>query len=519
MAQAQLTCLAVDDDAGDAEILRRHLAEVSRDGVEFIHATSIDAAQAELLRPGVELIIVDNNLGAESGQDLIKAIRASGDLRPIIVLSGHGDESVAAAAMRAGADDYLAKCDLDTANIRRAIDNSRAQFVRRKMVAKNRQLLEELQLAKARLEGQNRHLAKMYEAAHQFVDHVSHEFRTPLTVIREFASIINDGLAGDTTREQREYAEIIIGRVGDLANLIDDMLDISKLEAGMLGIRRQDCRVEEIIERVREMLTLRAASSRAQLTISVPPDIPPVYCDPEKAGRVLINLVTNALKFSGDEGRIGVAVRADAAAGEAIIDVTDNGPGIAPETVKSLFQRFRQVAGTARAGIKGFGLGLSIAKELAQLNLGELSVTSQVGQGSTFSFSVPYASRRELIARYLARAKTLCEDASTVTMLEVACDRNASAKSLDAIARLAEKWTRRSDLLLRVRPHCWLLVVTGNATDAGAIIARLEQAHAEATRNHVGEPLPPLSASNLGQWRIDQERELVTEEFVSRSQA
>lgn len=76
-----------------------------------------------------------------------------------------------------------------------------------------------------------------------------------------------------------------------------------------------------------------------------------------------------------------------------------------------------------------------------------------------------------------------------------------------------------SDLLLRVRPHCWLLVVTGNATDAGAIIARLEQAHAEATRNHVGEPLPPLSASNLGQWRIDQERELVTEEFVSRSQA
>jgi signal transduction histidine kinase len=507
MTPTNLTVLAVDDDAGDAEILRRHLDDIPNLSITFLHAADRDAAQAALARPDVELIFLDHLLGAETGADLLHALRSAGDLRPVIMLTGHGDETLVAAVMRSGADDYLSKSQLNPLTLRRAIDNSRAQHVRRKFEARNRDLLEDLQSAKFALEVQNRRLAELYNTAHQFVDHVSHEFRTPLTVIKEFAAIMRDGLIGEVNGEQREYLEIVVNRVNDLTLLVDDMLDISKLEAGMLGISRRDCRLTEVVERVRPILEARARIAKAGLEIHVAADLPTIFCDPEKVGRVLINLTINALKFSRDNGHVYVSARADPEQKEVRVAVRDEGPGIAPESLQTLFQRFRQVAESPRAGLKGFGLGLSIAKELVQLNLGELSVASELGQGSTFSFTVPWTERGALLERYLGRVEQFRAGSDFVSLVHVRTTPDADAALLEETEYLLQRQMRRSDLLLPVQPYAWVLIAPANQSDIGPLLERLRSAHAEACLNRPGTPLPELDLRCAGTWNIHNERE------------
>lgn len=517
--RAKLAVLAIDDDAGDAEILRRHLARLHRYDVTLVHAASLAAAQGELNRPGTDVIFLDYQLGAETGQELLQAMRAAGDLRPVIILTGQGDQTIAAALMRSGADDYLVKGEIDTGTLARAIDNARAQHVRRKIEAHNRQLLEDLQVAKAMLETKNRRLAELYETAHEFVDHVSHEFRTPLTVIREFASLMREGLAGAVNDEQREYLEIVVNRVDDLSVLVDDMLDISKLESGLLGISRSDCRVEDILAHVRTTLERRAATAGARLEIRVAPGLPPVYCDAEKIGRVIINLVINALKFCGEHGHVRLDVSLKAASCEVWFAVRDNGRGIAPESLETLFQRFRQIGGQARNCLKGFGLGLSIVKELVHLNLGEIEVESQQGHGSTFSFSVPLSERRSLLARYVNMIEHLRNGSAWVTLVHVASDPDAPRELLEELHYFVQQHTRRTDLLFRAAAHRWVVVAAASQGDLGPTLERLQCEHAEVEKNRTGEPLPPVTVEYGGSWNVCEGGEAFIQRVLETEQS
>lgn len=512
-AATHFTVLAIDDDAGDAELLRRVLEKLPGWELEFLHAPSFDAAQPHLARPDVDLIFLDYLLGRESGENVLSVIRSTGDIRPIVVITGHGNEQTAVALMRAGADDYLIKGAFDASTMRRAIDNARAQHARRKFETKNRQLLEDLQIVKTKLEMQNRRLAGLYESAHHFVDHVSHEFRTPLTVIREFASIMRDGLAGAVCPEQNEYLDIIVNRVDDLSALVADMLDISKLEAGMLGISRCDCRVGEIIERIRSTLERRAATSNCQLDVNLPSDLPLVFCDPEKVGRVIVNLVNNALRFSPERGVVTLRACARPEQHEIVVAVADRGPGIAPEACRELFQRFRQVAGRVKQGVKGFGLGLSIVKELVQLNLGDVTVESEVGSGSVFSFTLPCAERRELLRRFLARAHGFRAEARVLVLLEVVADAHAQPSCLDELEQLLQHVARRSDLLLRIEPHRWVYCCPAVDPDLSALILRIEHARDEANRNRVAGPLPAITLDYVGSWDVQDESDSLIERF------
>lgn len=513
MKDGRLCILAIDDSASDVELLRRMLGTIPGGEFELVHAASLDAAQSHLAEPSIGLILLDYCLGAETGEDVLRVIRASGDLRPVVVLTGHGDEAIAASVMRAGADDYVLKGQMDGMTLRRAIDNARAQSVRRKFEARNRQLLEDLQVAKTSLESKNRRLADLYETAHEFVDHVSHEFRTPLTVIREFASITRDGLAGETSPEQRDYMEIIINRVDELAQLVDDMLDISRLEAGMLGVHRTDCTLDEIVSRVRVTLERRAAATHSRLEFDVPPDLPRVFCDPEKIGRVIINLTINALKYGGDSGEVAVRARPRPERNEVAIAVSDNGPGIARENVKLLFERFRQFDGSARRGIRGFGLGLSIAKELVQLSLGEITIESTPGNGSTFTFTIPCNNRPELIRRFLEHGPR--GDARSIALLDVRSDPVAAPDALNELDAVLNRTTRRGDLVLRAAPHHWLILACGSEREFTEAIVRLRSAAPGDPRARGADTLPGVSIELDTVWSTADDFAAVVERVES----
>ena len=373
---------------------------------------------------------------------------------------------------------------------------------------------EELRAAKHSLEEQNRRLRELYSTAHQFVDNVSHEFRTPLTVIKEYAAAIDEGLAETNNEEQRQYLDTIRHRVDDLGALVEDLLDISRIEADLLRTSRRPCRVEDIFARVRPTLERKAAGASIRMELQLPPELPRILADPEKIGRVLINLGVNAIKFSDHGAVVRLWARPARGDREVEIGVTDLGPGIAPENLEIIFERFKQLDGHTRSSTKGFGLGLNIVKELVQLHFGELHVESQLGAGSTFSFTLPREEPERFLPLYLERVKPMRRSAAYVSLLTATVDTQERA-SLQSVQAFLEDNIRRTDLLLSSSPCTWILVAATEEISTEQVIARMERAHAEANRARVHAPLPALRWSIHGSWPIADPGSSFTTRFLA----
>ena len=327
---------------------------------------------------------------------------------------------------------------------------------------------QELVRVNAELQGKNSRLAEMTTTAHRFVDNVAHEFRTPLTVIKEFSSILCDGLGGPVTDDQREYLGYVSTASDDLAQMVDDFLDSSKLRARTLRVDRRPHAVASILAAVRPMLRQRCASKEIELVERVDADLPEVLCDAEKAGRVLVNLVVNAVKFSPPGSRIELVASADEQ-GLVWVGVSDSGPGLTAEELAVVGERFRQVGDPQRTSGKGFGLGLNIAKELVWLNLGSMRIESEVGAGSTFAFSLVQSEPRRVTAAW--RASMAAGGDHGVVSLWARSDDDADTveKLRSALASVSQA----TDLVLPGRGGVLLL---GVSDDAGGWSARLRGA-------------------------------------------
>lgn len=513
MMRERITILAIDDDSGDAELLNRHLTAIQDFDVDFIHAGSPAEAKTVLAERAVDAIFLDHLLGPETGLDLLEQLRAAGELRPVIALTGIGNEYVARDLMRKGADDYLAKRDISPELLRRSIETATGRFHRRRLEALTQTLTQELKTKNEILEQKNNRLAELYETAHEFVDNVSHEFRTPLTVIKEFTSLLNDGLVGEVSPEQKEYFGTILDRVDDLATMIDDMLDISKLEAGLLGVARRVCNFAEVMHRVKQTLQRKAASYQVKLTTKLECDLPEIFCDPQKIGRVILNLSINAIKFSNEGSEVVLWAKDESTLGVIRIGVTDHGPGIDPDKLEECFERFNQCGGEIRSSTKGFGLGLNIARELVLLNLGDIDVTSEVGQGTTFTFTVPTANPDTLIRRYLDRLDAFRSGSSYVSLITVELGHSISEAERGDATRFIQHQIRKSDLLF---PACWggwIVVAASNQPELGGMVQRMNNARVEANRNRPGAQLPHLVIQVQGTWPVHDGREELVAAF------
>lgn len=505
--------LLIDDDADDALILQRMLDSIPEVAIAFRHVADPESGIREILSEPPDYVFLDYQLGAETGLEVLRSIRSSGFLGSVIMLTGHGDEYVAASLIKAGADDYIGKGNLDSDVLRRALQNAQAQSAHRSAETQKQDLLVELKAAKKSLQEKNRRLSGQYETALEFVDNVSHEFRTPLTVIKEFTAILREGLAGDVNEEQAEYLDIIGNRVDDLSIMVDDMLDISKLEAGVLGISRSPCVIDEIMERVRTTIERKAIAARIDVCFETAAALHKMYCDPEKIGRVIINLAINALKFSPEGGRVIIRAEDDSLRSDVRISVIDTGPGISSENVRLIFERFRQFEHGVKASTKGFGLGLNIAKELVHLNFGEISVESELGKGSRFWFTVPWFEPSSLITRYLSQVELFRNGSSHVSLIDVTISASAEAVVLEELSDFLSGQMRRTDLPFRVAPHRWLIVAASNGSDISPLEVRINERWSELARSRQGEDIPPVCTETRGTWIARSEKAALIRAF------
>lgn len=241
----------------------------------------------------------------------------------------------------------------------------------------------------AEVKDQNAELERVNNLKSQFLATVTHELRTPLHSIISYGGLILEGfLDGELTAEQEEHIQFMVRRAEDLSHLVDDMLDLSKIEADRLEVKAEPLQLEQSLAEVVSQLKPLATSKELYLNLEIEEGLPPVLADSYRVRQVVLNMVSNALKFT-EKG--GVSIRCARLKNYNLIRVSvhDTGIGISPAALDFIFEAFRQADGSTTRRFGGTGLGLTIARKLIELQGGEVAVESTTGEGSTFSFTLP----------------------------------------------------------------------------------------------------------------------------------
>jgi signal transduction histidine kinase len=252
----------------------------------------------------------------------------------------------------------------------------------------NVRLFDEIQDKSRQLEEASQHKS-------QFLANMSHELRTPLNAILGYTELMTDGAYGEPSEKMLEVLKRLEANGRHLLGLINDVLDLSKIEAGQLVLELSDYCIQDIAQTVRSTLEPLAADKKLAFKVEMAPELPPGRGDGRRLTQVLINLVGNAIKFT-DAGE--VAIKAEANNGSFHVSVRDTGPGISSADQARLFQEFQQADNAITKKKGGTGLGLAISKRIIEMHGGRIWVESQPGRGSTFAFTLPVIVERQVEA-------------------------------------------------------------------------------------------------------------------------
>jgi signal transduction histidine kinase len=379
MKEKPLQVLLVEDNAGDVRLLREMFSKEKRDAFQLTHLLRMSDAEAHLAKGGVDIVLLDLGLPDGHGLDTVRRAHAAAPEVPVIVLTGLDDEALASEAMNAGAQDYLIKGQIENRALPRALRHA----VERHRMQTEADLIRTQQL----------------QFKDEFLSHVSHELRSPLTAVRQFVTILLDGLAGEVNPEQHQYLEVTLRNVKQLQSMIDDLFEVTGGETGKLRIELQCTSASESV--VYAVNTLQGAAAAKGITLSsdVECGLPSVYADPTRVRQILVILIDNAIKFTPANGAVKIQVRIlEEDPNRLVLEVSDSGEGISPEMTERIFERLFQAADLGIAGRKGLGLGLYICKDLVTRQGGHIWVKSKPGRGAVFSVTFPIFSLPNVFA-------------------------------------------------------------------------------------------------------------------------
>jgi signal transduction histidine kinase len=367
--------LIVDDETLILDMVASYVGHI---GFEAVTAKNGREALERLRNEPFTILITDIKMPEMDGFELMKTVRAEFPDIHIIAMTGHGVSYTFTDVVESGATDYVAKPF--------SLDEMRAKLNR---VVRERGLIRDLKQKSVELEKVNEDLKRLDNLKSIFVSSLSHELRTPLTVIKEFISLMLEGHGGTLTEDQREYLGIAHKNILRLTNLIDTILDFSRIESGKgLQLKFETARLMEVVEDASMTLAHALEEKRITLENRLDPDMPQVLIDRNRLVEVLINLINNGMKFTPAAGKITIDTRGVTEKRDYLkVVVSDTGIGIPPEDLPKVFDRFYQGQST---GISmGSGLGLAITKEIIEGHKGSIQAESRLGSGTSFVFTLP----------------------------------------------------------------------------------------------------------------------------------
>ncbi|MEI8344832.1 MAG: ATP-binding protein [Candidatus Omnitrophota bacterium] len=393
--------LLIEDSPLEARFVEESLKGNPATKFDLVRAASMAAALLQLDEKEFDLILLDLLLPDSSGYESFATIFDKGKGLPVIVMTGQQDEAIAVRAVRNGAQDYLIKGFVDARMLPRhliyALERKRTEIELKN--SKEELEIQAWGLKKANegikilykdLEQKNTQLYQLSNIKSQFVANVSHEFKNPLSIIKEALAIVLEGGAGPVTDRQKEWLLASKCSAERLIRLVTDLLDISKIEAGRMDLKREEMDIGVLAGEIAALYEHEAAKKKNGIALSILQGVPPLWADRDKISEVIINLLTNAIKYTPQGGRVVISI--EGSPQEVRVEVADNGPGIPADYIGKVFEKFERVAGVKE---EGTGLGLPIAKDIIELHKGKLWVESRPGQGSRFIFTLPRDLRNQ----------------------------------------------------------------------------------------------------------------------------
>ncbi len=386
--------LAIDDDPDNRAFLTK---AVLKQGFDVVAAPNVAQGDRLLDSRRPALILLDVQMPEESGLTLLPRMLRDYPESVVIMMTAYGSEQVAADALRGGADDYIAK-PIDLQRLREMLDRNlekqRLRAERQTLIARlkdsNQYLMRQhaaLRHADEEILQVNRQLERSNRYKSEFLANMSHELRTPLNAILGFSEILLDGTMNLTPGERIEFLRNIHDSGQHLLGLINDILDLAKIEAGKMELRPEEMPVAQTVHEVTSILEPIARQQGLTLTTTGTGEAGTVRADRSKFKQILYNLLSNAVKFTPPSGKIVLALKDDR--DRLTVSVKDTGIGIKPEDLPKLFREFEQVDASYTRRYQGTGLGLALCRRFVEMHGGRIWVESQFGKGSTFTFSLP----------------------------------------------------------------------------------------------------------------------------------
>ncbi len=442
--------LVVDDEKEIRGFLSKAFTRLG--GFQVDLAESGEEALQKIEEQPFDLVLTDLKMPKMDGLQLISEIGKTKPETLTMIMTGHGTIDSALEAMKRGASDYLMKpLNLDELIIRiRKVLDEKQRFVRLRDFAD--------QLEKA-----NEELRRIDSMKSEFVSVASHELRTPLAAVKNAVQLVLKGTTGKINENQAKFLSMADRNINRLTNIVNDLLNLSRIESGKIELRFESVGLKGIIELTTSSLRLHADGKSIKIYSEINEQLPAVYGDSEKIEQILTNLIDNAIKFTPEGGRILITARPvphDKKAGygdKVAVSVKDTGIGIPSAHLNAIFEKFHQVEGSLQRSVSGTGLGLAITKGLVEAHQGKIWVESEVGKGSTFTFTLPVSEgeRRDPYFRFILDKefhRVEENDAPLTLFLFEVSDEKGEVKNalLDELEeKIRQCLCRKADILLR----------------------------------------------------------------------
>lgn len=369
--------LIVDDSPTNCQLLAKRL---SRQGYRCSQALSGKQALQMVAEQAPDLVLLDMMMPEMDGLEVLAILRRSHDSisLPVLMVTARNEGDDVVSAFAAGANDYIEK-PVDFPVLVARLQHHLA----------HKRLDDEVKTSRARLEEQNRKLEVANQYKNNFLSSMSHELRTPLNAVLGFSEMLLDEMLGPLNDKQKQYCGEIYNSGSYLLLIINDLLDLSKIEAGKLELELQSSEVRPLLEAVLGLMKEKAQRRGITLVCDIDERLDRVEWDPLRVKQMLINLLGNALKFTESGKRVTLSAGL-ADDDEIMLAVADEGWGISVEDLARIFQPFEQASSPMRkTHVEGTGLGLALVSRLAALHGGRVTVESEVAVGSCFTLYLP----------------------------------------------------------------------------------------------------------------------------------
>jgi signal transduction histidine kinase len=374
--------LIVDDDQDFAESLVDLLVA---QGYDAQVADDPEAAITMVTSSDVAVVMLDIRLGLTSGVDLMSRLKAQRPDLICVLMTAHIDTQTAIKALRHGAYDYCDK-SCEPSEIYAVLERC---FERRQLQEERRTAHQALRRAKEEAEAARSLAEAASQAKSEFLATMSHELRTPLNAVIGFSQIMMTETLGPIGSAQyRDYAKDIHDSGVHLLEIINDILDLSKAEAGKLELDEDWVDVRDAVAAACRLIGPRAERAQLSVVERIPANLPPLWADERKLKQILLNLVSNSVKFTPAGGRVEVSAAIEPVEGLSII-VQDTGIGIPAADLDRVLEPFVQVENSLTRSYQGSGLGLPLAAKMMELHCGKLTIASQLGRGTLVRLAFP----------------------------------------------------------------------------------------------------------------------------------